>query len=149
MGIRHEVIDLGFRMFGATGLHRVAARFTRGRGAILMFHRVRAAGAVGFSPNSGLEITPDFLDSLLGRLRAQNFDIVDLDTAIARLGDARPDGRPFVALTFDDGYRDTADVALPILEKHAAPFAVYVTTGFADRSARMWWVEMELSLIHI
>jgi peptidoglycan/xylan/chitin deacetylase (PgdA/CDA1 family) len=143
MGIRHTAIDLGFRLFGATGLHRIAAPFTRGRGAILMFHRVLRAGNAGFAPNSGLEITPDFLDALLGRLRAQGLDIVDLDTVVSRLRTGEPQERPFVALTFDDGYRDTMDVALPVLEKHGAPFTVYVTTGFADRSARMWWVEME------
>ena len=143
MGFRGGAIDLGFRVFGATGLHRLAARFTQGLGAILMFHRVRAAGASAFAPNRGLEITPEFLDALLGRLRARSFDIVDLDGAIARIRGVTSAPRPFVALTFDDGYRDTADVALPILERHGAPFTVYVTTGFAERSARLWWVEME------
>lgn len=143
MGLKRDVIDLGFRMFGATGLHRVAARYTQGLGAILMLHRVRPAAAGAFAPNAGLEITPDFLDALLGRLRAQEFDIVSLDEAVARIGAGPKSGRPFVALTFDDGYRDTADVALPILERHGAPFTVFVTTGFADRSARMWWVELE------
>ena len=143
MGFRGGAIDLGFRLFGATGLHRVAARFTQGLGAILMFHRVRAADVGEFAPNRGLEITPDFLDALLARLREESFDIVDLDGAITRIRGATPAPRPFVALTFDDGYRDTADVALPILERHGAPFTVYVTTGFAERSARMWWVEME------
>ncbi|HMN71265.1 MAG TPA: polysaccharide deacetylase family protein [Rhodoblastus sp.] len=142
MGIKRDVIDLGFRMFGAIGLHRLAARYTQGLGAILMFHRVRADPRAGFAPNGGLEITPEFLDSLLARLRGQGYALVSMDEAVARIR-ARDDSRPFVALTFDDGYRDTADVALPILEKHGAPFTVFVTTGFADRTARMWWVEME------
>ncbi len=143
MGIKRDAIDLGFRMFGATGLHRLAARYTRGLGAILMFHRVRAAAGDAFAPNAGLEIAPAFLDQLLTRLKAQGYAIVALDEAVARIRAGAADGPPFVALTFDDGYRDTADVALPILEKHAAPFTVFVTTGFADRTARMWWVEME------
>ena len=142
MSLRHGAIDLGFRVFGATGLHRAAAPFTQGLGAILMLHRVREAQPAGFAPNRGLEIAPGFLDKLLTRLK-ERFDIVDMDDVIARLrGEGRAD-RPFVALTFDDGYRDTADVALPILARHNAPFTVFVTTGFADRSARMWWVEME------
>ncbi|MFO1118227.1 MAG: polysaccharide deacetylase family protein [Beijerinckiaceae bacterium] len=142
MSLRHQAIDLGFRIFGATGLHRAAARFTQGLGAILMFHRVRAPQPGGFAPNGGLEIAPAFLDLLLGRLREQ-FDIVSMDEALARISGASLGERPFVALTFDDGYRDTADIALPILAAHEAPFTVYVTTGFADRTARMWWVEME------
>lgn len=144
MGIKRDVIDLGFRMFGATGLHKVAARYTRGLGAILMFHRVRPRPAGAFAPNGGLEIAPEFLDALIARLREEGFAIVSLDEATARIG-AGGAGRdsPFVALTFDDGYRDTADVAAPILERHDAPFTFFVTTGFADRTARMWWVELE------
>jgi peptidoglycan/xylan/chitin deacetylase (PgdA/CDA1 family) len=30
-----------------------------------------------------------------------------------------------------------------VLEKHAAPFTMCVTAGFADRAARLWWVELE------
>ncbi|MFT4098105.1 MAG: polysaccharide deacetylase family protein [Rhodoblastus sp.] len=142
MSIKRDAIDLGLRMFGATGLHRLAARYTQGRGAILMFHRVRAAPQAGFAPNAGLEITPEFLDQLLTRLKAQGYALVSMDEAVARIR-AGGEERPFVALTFDDGYRDTADVALPILEKHEAPFTVFATTGFAERTARMWWVEME------
>jgi peptidoglycan/xylan/chitin deacetylase (PgdA/CDA1 family) len=141
MSLRHDAIDLGFRVFGATGLHRAAAPFTQGLGAILMLHRVRETPP-GFAPNRGLEIAPAFLDKLLGRLR-EKFDLVDMDGVLARLSGEIRVKRPFVALTFDDGYRDTADVALPILARHDAPFAVFVTTGFADRTARMWWVEME------
>ena len=61
-------------------------------------------------------------------------------------GFPREPARPFVALTFDDGYRDTVDFALPVLERHQAPFAVYVATGFAERSAGMWWLELEEAL---
>jgi len=143
MGIKRDVIDLGFRMFGATGLHRLAARYTQGMGAILMFHRVRAAPRGEFAPNGGLEITPEFLDRLLIRLKAQGYRIVSLDEAVKRIATGGDYQEAFVALTFDDGYRDTADVALPILERHEAPFTVFVTTGFADRTARMWWVELE------
>ena len=143
MGIKRDVIDLGFRVFGATGLHRLAARYTQGLGAILMVHRVRPASREEFAPNGGLEITPEFIDLLLTRLKTQGYAIVSLDEAVARIRAGAGEASPFVALTFDDGYRDTADVALPILERHGAPFTVFVTTGFADRTARMWWVEME------
>lgn len=145
MGIKRDVIDLGLRMFGATGLHRLAARYTQGLGAILMFHRVCPARADGFQPNRGLEITPEFLDLALAQARARDYDLVSLDEALARM-QAGTSEYPFLALTFDDGYRDTADVALPILARHGAPFTVYVTTGFADRTARLWWVEMEQAI---
>ena len=141
MGLRDGVIDLGFRLFDATHLHRVAAPFARGLGAILMFHRVRENVSGAYAPNRGLEITPIYLDAVLTFLRKRGFAIVTLDDALRRLD--RPEEEPFVALTFDDGTRDTLQVALPVLARHNAPFTVFVTTGFADRSARMWWLEAE------
>jgi len=41
-----------------------------------------------------------------------------------------PDGRedPAVAITFDDGYRDFYDLALPVLKRKGVPAAVFVVT---------------------
>jgi peptidoglycan/xylan/chitin deacetylase (PgdA/CDA1 family) len=39
-------------------------------------------------------------------------------------------GRPRVALTFDDGFRDNLTVAVPMLEKYSMPATVFVTPGF-------------------
>ena len=142
MNLRDGVIDLGFRVFDATRLHRAAAPFARGLGAILMFHRVRENVDGDYAPNRGLEITPSYLDAVLTHVRTAGFEIVTLDEAVTRLS-STVDRKPFVALTFDDGTRDTAQVALPILARHEAPFSVFVTTGFADRTARMWWLELE------
>ncbi|MGB6919665.1 MAG: polysaccharide deacetylase family protein [Methylovirgula sp.] len=138
---KKHLISSGFSFFRRTGLHRLAAPLTRGAGAILMFHQVRPWVERDFAPNRLLEITPDFLDAVLTRLTALGFAIVSLDAALNGMGEESQ--RPFAVLTFDDGYRDTRDFALPILAKHGAPFTMYVTTGFAERTARLWWVELE------
>ncbi|MDE2579909.1 MAG: polysaccharide deacetylase family protein [Hyphomicrobiales bacterium] len=141
MRLKASAIELGMRAFRTTALHKAAAPFTRGRGALLMLHRVRPAPADSFLPNRGLEITPAFLDAALAHIR-RSFDLVTLDEALQRLASPAP-GRPFAVVTFDDGYRDNVAFALPILERHEAPFIVYAVPGFADRSAGMWWVELE------
>lgn len=146
--LKSQVIAAGFGAFRASGLHRLAARWTRGAGAILMFHRVRPWIARDFAPNRLLEITPDFLDAVILRLGAQGFDIVALDEALLRLR-AGAGGRPFAALTFDDGYRDLVDHALPVLERRAAPFTLYATTGYADGTGRLWWEELEAAIARL
>ena len=138
---KHRLIEAGFDFFAATGLHRALAPFTRGRGAIIALHHVRPWRDRPFAPNRLLEIEPSFLDAALSRIARLGFDFVSVDEALRRT--AAPSAKPFVALTFDDGYRDTLEHALPILERHGAPFTLYVTTGFADRTARLWWVELE------
>ena len=145
MDLKRRLIGWGLDVFGATGVHRLAAPFTRGPGAILMLHRVAevAPDPAGYDPNKGLTVQRDFLDAALTRVRALGFGIVSMDEVAARLQDGLDAEKPFVAITFDDGYRDTLRAAAPVLRRHGAPYTVYVTPGFADRAARMWWVELE------
>lgn len=141
---RRMAIDAGMALFRVSGAHRLAEPFTRGVGVVLTFHGVRPKRADdGFEPNGAIEITPEFFDAVLTRLRQRGLEIVSLDAALARLREGDADRAPFAALSFDDGYRDLVTHALPILERHRAPFIAYVTTGFADATARVWWAELE------
>lgn len=142
MSLRHKVFSAAFTAIAATGADRWARGHAQGKGAILTLHHVRPSASGGFRPNGLLEISPDFLDRALTLIRAEGYDIVSLDEALARLSDPRP-GRFFVALTFDDGYRDNLDHAWPVLAKHGAPWGLYVVRGFAERTARLWWLELE------
>lgn len=107
-------------------------------GRILMLHRVVENRSE--SENRELEITPGFLEQTINDYRLQGYRIVSIDEACDIISRGRTD-HPFVCLTFDDGYRDTFDLAYPILKKHNIPFAVYVTTGFVDQTVSMWWYE--------
>jgi peptidoglycan/xylan/chitin deacetylase (PgdA/CDA1 family) len=104
-------------------------------GLVIMLHEVLddSAADVATGSNAG------FLNTLLGQLRAEDWDIVTIDRALRRL--ARHDtARRFAVLTFDDGYRDTITRALPILEHWQAPFTVYVPTGAPTRELYSWWL---------
>jgi peptidoglycan/xylan/chitin deacetylase (PgdA/CDA1 family) len=145
MALKHKLIEAGFAVFRLSGLHRAVAPLTRGCGVILTFHRVRpfAPPTPGYAPNRLLELEPDFFDAALTLVRRLGFEFVSLAEARRRLVEG---GSRFAAVTFDDGYRDTRDFALPILEKHLAPATVFFATGFLDRSARLWWLELEEAL---
>ncbi|HEV7327892.1 MAG TPA: polysaccharide deacetylase family protein [Bosea sp. (in: a-proteobacteria)] len=143
MSLRHKAFSAAFAAIAATGADRWGRGLAQGKGAILTLHHVRqAAAGSGFRPNGLLEVTPEFLDRALTLIRAEGYDIVSLDEALARLADPTP-GRFFVALAFDDGYRDNLDHAWPVLAKHQAPWTLYVVRGFAERTARLWWLELE------
>jgi peptidoglycan/xylan/chitin deacetylase (PgdA/CDA1 family) len=91
--------------------------------------------------NRALEITPASLRSILKLGRQRRLDVIRLDEVRNRLGSPR--GRKFVCFTFDDGYRDNLEEALPIFREYSFPFVVNVTTGFINRTASAWWYTLE------
>ncbi len=84
-----------------------------------------------------LRTSVSFLSALIAHYRAAGVDIVSLDEALVRAADSASPS--FVSFTFDDGYRDNLTLALPLFERHDAPFTVFVTTCFANRSMFFWW----------
>lgn len=46
--------------------------------------------------------------------------------------------RPRVAITFDDGWKDTAEIASPLLNKYDIPAAVFVCPGLAGSGLPFW-----------
>jgi peptidoglycan/xylan/chitin deacetylase (PgdA/CDA1 family) len=108
------------------------------QGIVLMFHEIHENDE-GYSRELRTGCTTTFLESAVVQLRRARWDIVTLDEAIARLDDCDP-SRRFAVLTFDDGYRNTLTRALTILERHRAPFTVYVPTGAVTRDLYSWWL---------
>src|SRR4051794_38654537 len=127
--LRHRLFAAGFAATSALRADRWLRPLAQGCGVILTFHHVRPWIEKAFAPNRLLEITPEFLDRVLATLDEMGFELASLDEVPARL---REGGRPFAALTFDDGYRDLVEHALPVLRRHAAPFTAFVTSDFAD-----------------
>ena len=136
--LRKRAIRAGLETLYFTGTHRLARSYFAGLGAILTFHRVLPPHDEPFQPHRGLEITPDFLDAVIGALRRADVDIVSMDEAWRRLT-VDPGARRFVAIAFDDGYRDTLDHAWPILKRHEVPVTLYIAAAFAEGTGVLWW----------
>ncbi|MBV8836781.1 MAG: polysaccharide deacetylase family protein, partial [Alphaproteobacteria bacterium] len=141
-GLKKAALRAGFETLYFTGAHRLLRPLLGGVGAILTLHHVRPPRRDAFQPNQLLEVTPRFLDDVLGFLRRARIDIVTLDEMHRRLVEC-DFRRRFVCLTFDDGYRDNLRYALPILKKHNAPFTIYIPTSFPDRLGELWWLTLE------
>jgi peptidoglycan/xylan/chitin deacetylase (PgdA/CDA1 family) len=50
---------------------------------------------------------------------------------------------PSVAITFDDGYVDNLEGALPALEQFAIPATIFVSTGYIGNSSGYWWDQLQ------
>ena len=57
-----------------------------------------------------------------------SFDVVDLEECQNRIASGHND-RPTVAITFDDGYRENGEFAIPYLIENQIPATYFVTTG--------------------
>ena len=102
-----------------------------GRLSILIFHRVLAQ----VDPLFPEEVDAARFDVICGWLRRW-FNVLPLDAAVRRLRDGSLPRRA-AAITFDDGYADNHDIALPILKKHGLPSTFFIATGFLDGGC-MW-----------
>ena len=140
--LRHSLIGAALRGIAISRADRLLAGRYGGLGVILTLHHVRLATDRVFAENRLLEITPGFLEGVLRLLRSLDYDIIPIDQVKKRL-ETDGSARRFAVLTFDDGYRDTRDYALPILKRYDAPFAVYAVPGFADRTTPLWWLDLE------
>ncbi len=118
------------------------APLTAGAGVIFTLHHVRPEPPEAFEPNRILKITPDFLEAVLGEVLAAGFDVIGLDDVPNRLTSDVAD-RPFACFTFDDGYRDNRDYALPVFRKFGLPFTVFVPANFPSGQADLWWLVLE------
>ena len=103
---------------------------------VLMYHRVceRDAGTRCWFER-GTAVTPAALDRQLAWLR-ERFAVVPLEELHAP---ARDDARPRAALTFDDGYVDTLDLAAPLCARHGVVATCFAAAGPARGGPGLWF----------
>src|SRR5246500_1760631 len=140
---RNNVIRAGLGALYFSGAHYLLRPIFSGVGAIFMLHHVRPARESEFAPNRHLEVTPDFLRAMLAHLHSRDIEIVTIDELHARLT-MQNFGRRFACFTFDDGYRDNRDYALPVMREFNAPLTLFVASDFAEGSGLLWSIALEL-----
>ena len=133
-------LALNFARF--SGIAPLARQFASGIGAILMLHRVTANPEKPNGVNRHLNVAPDFLDAVIADMKRGGYEFVSMDETVERIiaGDS---GRKFATITADDAYRDNLTEALPVFEKHAAPFAIYVAPSLINGTTDLWWELVE------
>ncbi|HWO25247.1 MAG TPA: polysaccharide deacetylase family protein [Kofleriaceae bacterium] len=111
---------------------------------VLMYHRIceRDAGTRCWFER-GTAITPAALDRHLAWLR-ERFAVVPLEDLHAPI---HADARPRAALTFDDGYVDTLEIAAPICTHHGVVATCFATAGPA-RGGPALWFDTWYALVH-
>ncbi|WP_377702785.1 polysaccharide deacetylase family protein [Pseudoduganella sp. UC29_71] len=99
--------------------------------SILIYHRVLPAPDPLFPD----EVDAARFEQQMAWLK-QGFRVMPLAEAARRLREGTLPPRA-ACVTFDDGYADNAEIALPILQRHGVPATFFVATGFLN-GGRMW-----------
>jgi peptidoglycan/xylan/chitin deacetylase (PgdA/CDA1 family) len=96
---------------------------------VLLYHRVGRRSDLEVDLPTGLFAAQIEHLAATGRVRT-------LEACLDVLGDpgapSSPRSRDPIAITFDDGSADFAEIALPILERHRLPVTLYLATAFVD-----------------
>ena len=121
---------------GVLGMLR--RRRARQQAVILLYHRVAppGEGPPDYS-TAGMVVTPEEFDRQM-RFVARAYHVVPLGQIVAAVRRRTAFEPGLCAVTFDDGWRDVYEFALPILKRHGIPATLFVATGPVDGTAWDW-----------
>ena len=104
--------------------------YTKQRSAILLFHRVLPQRDPLWDP-----IDPSLFSKTLKYI-SKKFHVVSINEILFERNTAA--SKPLAALTFDDGYRDFIDYAIPVLDEEKMKASMYVVTDCIDNGLPTW-----------
>src|SRR5579864_948607 len=99
-------------------VRRVRLRHTKLHSAILTYHSLDDSGSV-------ISISPSSFRGQMEFLARSGIPVVPLEKI--------QNARESIALTFDDGFQNFIQHALPVLEQHAFPATIFVVSGYCGR----------------
>ncbi len=129
----------GTRARSAAWLMRTRGRLDTSGLRILFYHRVS-------DDRDELAVTPKAFTEQMDYLASESYRVVDVLTAIDLLDSGEPLART-VALSFDDGYLDIADHALPILSERGFRATVFVSPAVTDGRTSFTWYREQPALL--
>jgi peptidoglycan/xylan/chitin deacetylase (PgdA/CDA1 family) len=105
---------------------------------VMMYHRVLPANSPARrTEQPGMYVSPETFDLHLRELK-QRFELVHLDEWLQRAKQGATLPKLACAITFDDGWRDNYEFALPALTKHAVPATIFLVSGYIGTSYLFW-----------
>ena len=134
--IQEAVKRVAARAGHQTGLTQLVRRLADAaagpRLLILMYHRIAD------EPDRFHHALPTqaFIDQIA--YVAKHYPCLTENEVCDYLEGRRPLKRTSILVTFDDGYRDTATIAQPILKRHGVPASVFLATSAIGTGKALW-----------
>jgi len=133
-----------------SGMLRLMLRWRlRGRGLVLLYHRVLPESDRSKSGSSGaIIVTPETFDRHL-RFLQRHFSVLGPDEFNAWRMGHRQTPRPPCLITFDDGWKDNYTHAYPLLKSHRLPAVIFLPTDYIGTGNLFWQEELTHLLLRL
>ncbi len=109
---------------------------------ILLYHNIGC-------PDAGMDrrlfVSPALFERQMRFLVKGKYHFASIDELMAYLNNKLSLPRKSVMITFDDGYEDNFEKALPILRKYGLPATIFLTTNFIGK--KMLWNKAETNFV--
>ncbi|MFQ3262057.1 polysaccharide deacetylase family protein [Reinekea sp.] len=105
---------------------------------VLMYHRILPTTDPRFNlEEPGMIVTPETFEMHILELK-KHFDLISLSSWVAKQQANEPLPQKACAITFDDGWADNYEFALPILKKHNISATLFAVSDKIGTPFRFW-----------
>ncbi len=99
--------------------------------------------SIGVEPGNTYVLHPDMFARQMDYLAAQHYTPLTLGDFARIIEKKQPSPERPVLLTFDDGYANNAEVAMPILQRHGFPATLFLSPGFIGQPGYLSWPQVQ------
>ncbi|MDQ0898785.1 peptidoglycan/xylan/chitin deacetylase (PgdA/CDA1 family) [Paenibacillus sp. V4I7] len=99
--------------------------------------------SIGVEPGNTYVLHPDMFARQMDYFAAHHYTPLTLHDFVRIIEKKQPSPERPVLLTFDDGYANNAEVALPILQRHRFPATLFLSPGFIGQPGYLSWPQVQ------
>lgn len=114
---------------------------------VVTFHRVLPAAMLANYPLPAIAVTPEELDHFVGVFQ-KHYTVGSLTDMVHLHRSGSHDGKPLLAITFDDGQIDNYLFARPVLQSRGVRASFFVVSGAADDGELLWHDRIAFAIHH-
>lgn len=103
---------------------------------ILTYHRIGTPG--GDLDDGVVDASREEFERQVATL-AKSFNVVGIDELRAYVVDRKPLPKNPAVISFDDGYRECEEIAVPVLKKHGVKGIFFISTDHMNDRKVFWW----------